>query len=522
MALRRRDQSVSAPLNRNEAAMKDSTLPEQSFSESVDTRGWDTISAVRLDTLNDAIIQGETSPKSFLQDAEGGQVCARFQPWQISPDSDGRILTLQLEMEGLVVTDADGERTYPSARAMVDVYLDLLPHDVSDDGSVTKCLLVVDLKPQPGNEQAARVTDAWIEGHHSLVDLAYLRIGLDDWMNENLHAFTHVFATVNIHHTVPDDADFRWLKPNRVGYAFGYDQLDPEHSIMAVLCKTDGRTEEGLPYQVEVDALPDGLTVSYLISRQLFMKDMLKPSVVRSFDGMKESDLSFSHEDTVMKITSDVELKDVVYEDEVYDMTLEEFKLTLRETDFRVETLASSKVFPGIWSVVHAEAAYGIKMVTNDLGEKTLGYWETEPLLTEKTQRTSTGIKVLEWMFLIIGAVCALILTFATFGVGSIVPTVLAGIIIGCGIGALSIDIIEAVNDGNGPAIDMLVLNATDAISWSIGSRFIPTKAGLNGALSIAGDFEVLKATGSATSPARQFQDQFAGTMAARKIVAPC
>ena len=89
-------------------------------------------------------------------------------------------------------------------------------------------------------------------------------------------------------------------------------------------------------------------------------------------------------------------------------------------------------------------------------------------------------------------------------------------VLIGCGIGSLTIEIIEAVNDGDGPAIDMLVLNATEAIAWSTGSKFVPTEAGLRGAMSIAGTFETGK-TANAEAPARLFQKRFAATMAARR-----
>ena len=488
--------------------------PDQGIS--VDTKGWDTVSAIRIDTLNAAIADAGTSPPGFDEPAEGAMVSARFRPWMISPESDGRLLTMKLPLHDITITKPDGARCFDRGHAMIDVHLDLLPHEASDNGQVTTCLLVVDLEPQGGDDTAARLTDLRIEGHHSIEDAAYLRLALGTWLNANLDAFTHVFATVNIHKAVTDQEDFKWLKPSRVGYAFGYDQKDPEQSIMAVLCRTDGRAEAGLPYQVAPEALPEGLTVSYLISRQLFMKDMLKGAVVRSFDGLESSDLTFAFDDTVMRTTRHVPLKDVEYEGKTYDMTLETFELTLRETDFRVETNAASKVFPGIWSVSHTEAAYGIRMITGRAGQKTLGFIETEEMLAQKTQRVAAGVNVLEWMLIIIFAICIIILNAATFGTGSIIPTVLAGLLIGCGIGSLTIEIIEAVNDGDGPAIDMLVLNATEAIAWSTGSKFVPTEAGLRGAMSIAGTFETGK-TANAEAPARLFQKRFAATMAARR-----
>ena len=110
----------------------------------------------------------------------------------ISPESDGRLLTMKLPLHDITITKPDGARCFDRGHAMIDVHLDLLPHEVSDNGQVTTCLLVVDLEPQGGDDTAARLTDLRIEGHHSIEDAAYLRLALGTWLNANLDAFTHL------------------------------------------------------------------------------------------------------------------------------------------------------------------------------------------------------------------------------------------------------------------------------------------------------------------------------------------
>ena len=63
-----------------------------------DTFGWDTVFALRVDDVNKAIISGKSTPTTFSQSVNNGEVVASgtFTDWQICMGGDGKLLHLAL------------------------------------------------------------------------------------------------------------------------------------------------------------------------------------------------------------------------------------------------------------------------------------------------------------------------------------------------------------------------------------------------------------------------------------------
>ncbi|NHX28338.1 TULIP family P47-like protein, partial [Escherichia coli] len=158
--------------------------------------------------------QAGTSPPGFDALAQKGiSVDARFGAWRILPDSDGPTLSMELPLTDITLTDHGQTRHYDTGRAMVDVHLELLPHDPNEKGDTRLFLLVVKLRAERAHRHAAEVTRVELDDTGGVVDQAYVMMALGQWLDQNLHQFTQVFATVNIHKVVDQNAAFAWLKP---------------------------------------------------------------------------------------------------------------------------------------------------------------------------------------------------------------------------------------------------------------------------------------------------------------------
>ena len=84
-----------------------------------------------------------------------------------------------------------------------------------------------------------------------------------------------------------------------------------------------------------------------------------------------------------------------------------------------------------------------------------------------------------------------------------------------CLAGELSIHFIEDAKRNDGPPIDLLVSNATTAVTWSTGARFDPVFVALNGGLQVGGVLGAPK-TQNLVETHRAFQAPFQPLMAAR------
>jgi len=490
---------------------------------SVDTAGWDTVSAIHIGELNNAIRLAKTSPSDFSEEADKGvHVSADFGDWNILPDSDGPILSMEMPLKNLCVTEGRDSRTYDTARAMVDVHLELLPHDPDNSDDKQLHILVVKLTQSAKNEHAADVTKIIIDGDHSVVDEVYVSMALSNWLQANLQRFTQVFATINIHRVVDQNEAFAWLKPTHVAYAFGYNAADPEKSVLGVLCQTGGRSAEGLIYQVQAEAIPPGSTAGYVISKARYLRDMLAPALPRAFDGLKAKTIKVNSDDSGLKINKPAQLKDVESDGKKYSPKLTELEIALNETEIIVDSATKTKIFPGIYSVCVSTGYYAFGLINRKSGGKTLGYYATRDFKSANSTEKTKGAIITEIILGIIAAVAGLILTFVSFGSGSLIAIGLAVALVGS-LGALTtMEVVELIRENDGPPVDLLVANATDAVTWATGSHFDPNVAGLNNALQIGGNYvedptiDTLKSSPAALSPQARFQARFTDRMKER------
>ncbi|QMU59639.1 MAG: TULIP family P47-like protein [Boseongicola sp.] len=175
-------------------------------------RGWDMVSSIHIDTLNEAIVIGQTTPDGFSQLGDDDvSVSADFEPWQISPDGDGKILTLDMDLNDLTIDYGSKVKKFAKATARVDVRLDLLPleQDTAKCAAMPKQTMLLVLDTDGDHKTLpARVTGVEITGGSGIMDEGYAGAALQSWLQDNLVRFTHIFAAITLYRTVEHGEDF--------------------------------------------------------------------------------------------------------------------------------------------------------------------------------------------------------------------------------------------------------------------------------------------------------------------------
>lgn len=458
------------------------------------TYGWDTVSAVRVPDMNKAIKDAGSSPKSIAQTLDGMSLKARCDDWRIGNGGDGKILHLEVPLEDVEVEYKGDKHELARVDALVSVQLHFLPHKPltgrKSQSGVIPHKLVVKTQTPGHNETAAIVLDATPSGQDTatLRIRAVIKVCLQEWLNKNLHLFTHVFATVNLHNMVTDAA-FHWLQPTYVSYVFAA-SVNPQKSIFAILCRTGERPADALIEQVSPSVIPPGANAGFLLSPNRLLTDMIAPALPNVYKALNVKDLSVDEGQLEVEYSGNVLLEDIEHDGVKYPAVLESLSIRLDEKEIVFNARTSVNIRSGVDSVCETTARYYVGMLLNDKNQKSLGYTEAVPTIKHNWTRKDAGavfdeilLGILSAVEGVIGALCMLIPGGQGIGAGLLIASVLTGGIL------LTEKIIDAVGQNNAPPIDLLVTNATQAINWANGSGFELTSAELNNSLQLGGVF---------------------------------
>ena len=479
------------------------------------------VSSIHIDTLNEAIELGGTTPEGFAQAGDDGvRVTAEFQPWRLSPDGDGKILTLDIGLRGLVIDYGATVKRHDRAIARVDVRLDLLP--LEEDARLRAAapkqtlLLVLDAGERDA-APPARVTSVEIDGDPGLLDEGYAGAALQLWLKDNLSRFTHVFAAITLYRTVEHGEDFKWLKPTAISYAFGRNMRDSERSTLGVLCQTEMRSTDGLLNQIEADVIPEGSEVGFLLSRRRFIRDVLAPALPVAFDGLQDRHLAFLDNDEGITLKEAPKLKAVTSGGKTYDPELVQLDLRLGQS--WIDTLAHTRtqVIPGVWGHCRTRGKYSIKLTPRADGGQSIAVEQLGKVEEENWKEVAKSIVILEWVLGALAALVAIAIAVCTMGFGITVAAPVYYALYGSMVAFTAVAATRILSGEDSPPIDLLTTRIDEAVTWGANGRFQPNFAGLNHALQIGGAYVApVMDVDMAAPPAAAFQARFADRMAAR------
>lgn len=514
------------------------TLP-RAAQYRADTGGWDAVNCVRITEINDAIRNAGTSPAGMEVELDGDRhVRGSFSNWRVAPGGDGPLVNLEIPMTNVQVRRGAEEVTLDQIVVEIQVRMELIPSGRKsagpEEGTVEKLLVIANrpcglLMGADGVERAATLIAITGAEDLGLRLRSSLLSGVEEWMNTHLDSFSHVFAAVNISERMSEDTEgeaFAWLKPTDVSYAFGSSRTDPDASVLAILCQTQGRSPDGLIHQADPGLIPPDCDAGVVVSRSRFLRNMVGDALPNAFKGLSRKDIAYKEKDTGLRLKKKVKTAEVKHEGKTYKPVIHELDISLRDTEMELRSLTKTEVSPGIFSVCSASAAYAFGLMKRKDGAKTIGFVETRKMKTVESTEKTKAVTILDTVLVILAAVGGLVVTLSSFGTLSVPYYVLVGILVGSVVasaGTASIKLIEMAKRGDAPPIDLLMANATGAVRWSSGRTFDPTFAALNNGLQIGGNFVPvdtgLTTASPDTGPAfhKSFQADYAAVMQERK-----
>jgi hypothetical protein len=269
-------------------------------TQEISTGDWDVVHAMHFDELNRAIVAAHSSPATFHYEMPDphGQVTfdGTFDDWQVTGGS-GSILFLTVPIPSGSWTQ--GGVVHPFSAASADIQVDMAwvpPSGVTETSPTSRITnaagsnqLQVAATTAPGDPPASvkTVTSAHESGAIKLL--------LAKWLNENLAEFGHVFAAVDVAAEIATAEHLAWLMPKVVSYAVAAPVLDDNGNavqppVFAVLAMTQSSDPPGVPQFASPSAIPDGATSALLISRDLFISQVLLSTAPALFMGATPGD----------------------------------------------------------------------------------------------------------------------------------------------------------------------------------------------------------------------------------------
>jgi len=217
---------------------------------------------------------------------------------------------------------------------------------------------------------------------------------------------------------------------------------------------------------------------------------MIRKALPRAFKGLKEKDAELSEDGMSLIVGKTVRLKQIEHEDKKFDAELKYLKISIDGEYLITESCTETEVSPGIYSECSAVGKYRIKLLNLPDGKQTLSYEEVGEPSVYKSTRHAKGIDILHWIIVAIGAIVTIIVGVLTAGWGFLAAAACMALVAGAFAVIDQIpNIIEYVQRGKAPPIDLLVANATAPVHWAGEQAFRLTNIVLNGSLILGGKF---------------------------------
>ncbi|MDD3247228.1 MAG: TULIP family P47-like protein [Methanosarcina sp.] len=471
------------------------------LASTVTTNNWDTVSICRVTALNARIKNQKTYPADISYTESSLSLSGNFDAWQIVPGGDGRNVKLKLPMKSGTYVGMDfGKGTsFDLANVSVDIYVKLnylpVPEPTAKDGTYD---LHVNTTKVSESEPIASVIS--LDDPSETIDnlnKSILRGLFEKWLNlsENLEKFNTLFATVLINNMGEKSEDFKWLRATSISYAYT-DKNTEDSSIFGILCMTNNRSAAGLPNQLPAVDLQQDDNAVFLISREIFVKYQLIPSLPYVFSDSPDAQYIVDEAGTTVT-THNLKMDNVKVGAIDYHPVAENFEICFDETFIRTSAKIRTNISPGIDATTTITTKQTLGLGKNDKGEQVMTYEMIGDPDVQNSTDIAAWVVVTEAVIALIGAVVvAIVAVVASLLVATIVAIVVAIVIAVVGI-IIHVIIQEAIAGsvtGKLPNIAPMVKVATNQIKWPFCAEdaFVLKDIDYSGAISFNGNLKLL------------------------------
>lgn len=483
-----------------------------SAQRTTSTFQWDTVFAIPIDHVNEAIIQQKASPKTFdYSDNKGDKIYGNFKDWQIVENGDGKNINMSIPITQVSGSISGLTFSLLNAQIIAQVNLEYIPADLEDQNSIVSPLHLK-IKSKSDDPTAPVVSLYSSIFSSSPTGQAVKIIGetavkaiitglIKAWLNENLIDFAHVFCTVELNKYIDKTEGWKWTKPTDVSYAY-VDGTNDKNSILGILAMTGGRKRSVQQSDIiDANAIPEGSVAGFLVAEKLFLQELILPTIplhwknasTDQFEIVPNGDTSSGRYEWVLQLKKDesFDIRSVQYKDGSGDMVenTPQMKTLSIATDGLTITMTAyteTDVGAGVTAWNKSTHQYKIILGKNGKGEQTINYESYGTPVTTHGAYKTEGAKILEWMSIAVGVIATIVLGVMTDGAGFVVGALIIGVL--TGLAADSPDIVKAVNSNASPGTDFLSFNSTNPIKWANSKVFDLTLVRLNGPFQMGGD----------------------------------
>ncbi|MFC1405551.1 MULTISPECIES: TULIP family P47-like protein [Streptacidiphilus] len=478
-------------------AVRSSKLLGATATSSVpyNTNGWDTVYAIPLPDVNNAIAVKKSSPTTWSGKLPAGDfnpeidATGTFGTWSLTTGGSGSIVRMHIPFTATLVYNGM-TKPIDGGIAFVEVKLVYLPQPPV--AGVTPNDLVVRSTGGSQDDPVVTVSDVTYDSP-PMTDSTknVLEQLLAQWFNANLDSFAHVFATVDLG---IDEAsgDFSWLNPTQTNYAY-IDNASISDALLGVLCMTENRSDHGAVQEIAAGAIPDGARASFNMSQERFMTKMALPSLPAEFPNAPTGTFVLANDDTQILSTSSFNLDAVKVGAINYTPNCTTYKMTLNGDVMETYAYIHTPISPGIDAYCEVTYYSTVELGTKDDGTQSLT-WQQVQATDEKTWYTvATWVTITEAVADIILAVIGAVVSGVAVAVERVVCRILVALLCGGVVSAIAA-VLEQIPEWIAgsvpdalPSVNALVDGATTPITWANSTEFKLTTVVLNGGLQLGG-----------------------------------
>lgn len=252
------------------------------------TKGWDTISIVKKETINSDFEAIWSSLNAHFYKAlsdEAGYVEGIFDCFQVVGGGGGRIVRIEIPIKSGNLVLNDSKIDLKGMRAMIEITLSMMP--VHNNVSVLKAEYKNLAKSR---QDMTEDKDGWILPV-KLVDPdgrtgVYSHVVLDSichYLLENSAQLELIFAEINFAKSTSPD----WALPKKCKYAY----LDAGYLAIMAVC--DDRDISKLPLDIDVSGIPLGTHSFYVMSSELMLKNLILPGLIELYQNADKSSYTY-------------------------------------------------------------------------------------------------------------------------------------------------------------------------------------------------------------------------------------
>nr|CAG8563827.1 9091_t:CDS:1 [Entrophospora candida] len=466
------------------------------------TNNWDTVFAVHIADVNKAIVNGMTKhPEKYPQNWNSTIKGSIFSPsysgsgtfgaWQVTLGGSSTILKMKVPVKNCTIVASSTTIPVESATAYIEVHLKFLPHDDNEDHNMLVVKTTTTSSTDPVVVVLSIVQDN-VNTQNNDINNALKNL-LQNWFNDNLIQFAHVFATVDLNITAAAGEGFQWLLPTTTSYAY-IDGATEDDSVLAILSMVNGNSSSKAVQSVEAGAIPSGSRACLSISKQLFISQMVLPNLKNVFSGSSDGDFIPTHGGLEIEIKNSIALNSINHAGIDYYPTMTKFTMTINVDTIEMYMFVHIPISPGIDAYAETTGYYRIKLVTAEDGTQKMTYEVAKDPVTHTWHEVAVWVEVVEGIADVILAVVTIGLTSAVSAIERVVVRIIVSAVVG-GLAAAVAAVLEKIPEwianeipNELPPLDGLITNAFKSTNWTDSGDFELTAIGFNGSFQMSGD----------------------------------